>query len=246
MEVDIDVPEGMTEEEYLAQQGPILKVFCKSPSGEDIEIPRGMNLGTMGEAGMIPPLEEDDYEEGGENAEMSGTGQRQNARGVFDPTAVKGAQERSTEMNELYAKVIANKAKVSDSRDGTPTSDQKESSMLSPNGFASTQTEGGSHLGEAQVLGVQSESKSGGAGDVKEMVGYDFILQDRDDEEGDAARKARASTRCDYRIPCTVSASLAVRGFTRCIRRHFVTSGQWLLSCGGEFELENVCHYVRQ
>lgn len=184
VEVDIDIPEGMTEEEYMAQQGPILKVFWKSPSGEDIEIPRGMNIATMVEAGMIPPLEDNDYDEEGNNAVMSGTGQRQTAPGVFDPTAVKGAQERSTEMNELYSKVMANKAKVSDSRDGTPTSGQKESPMLSHNGFTST--------GEGRVTGVQSESMTGGA---KEMVGYDFILQDRDDEEGNAAREARASTR---------------------------------------------------
>lgn len=148
-----------------------------------------MNIAAMVEAGMIPPLEDNDHDGEGNNAEMSGTGQRQTAPGVFDPTAVKGKQERSTEMNEFYTKVMANKAKVSDSRDGTPTSNQKESSILSHNGFTSTE--------EGRRTGVQSESE-----DVKEMVGYDFILQDRDDKDGDAATKARASTRWEYPLAC--------------------------------------------
>lgn len=251
VEMEIDVPEGMTVEEALSQEGPIMKVVWEGPDG-DVEVPQGMNLASMVEAGIIPPLKDD----AGEEVSMGGgggvgrEGQKQTAPGVFDPTAVKGAEERSTEVSELYAKVMANKAKAREEteRKGleqpggeTPVA---KSSELSPNGYRDVEAEGkgkrkNSWLGDFFHIGGSSDSKTNsvheqsadgdppgassdhnkqqgaalgtgmgtgseptgaGDGEPKEMVGYDFILQDRNDKEGKIAKESRTASRCERNL----------------------------------------------
>lgn len=256
VEMEIDVPEGMTIEEALSQQGPIMKVFWGGPDG-DVEVPKGMNLASMVEGGLIPPLKEE--VDGEETTSGGGAGGRegvqQTAPGVFDPTAVKGPEERSTEVSDLYAKVMANKAKAKQeaerkelggSRGATPVA---KSSELSPNGFEDVEAEGKRkrknswlgdifHIGgsnnekeksvhEQDADGVPPGASSGhekqqgaaigtdagtgsepvgaGDGEPKEMVGYDFIMQDRNDKEGKVAKDARAASRCVRKLVCLLS-----------------------------------------
>lgn len=224
---------GTIEEEMKSQESPIFKVFWESPSGEDIEVPRGMNLGTMVEAGLIPPMDVD-----GDDGETVAGGGGGAAVGVFDPAAVKGAEERSAEVSELYAKVMANKANARAASEAGATHDAANSTPT-PNGHVASKESGGgakranSWIGGIFGVGGGSEIKetastdeetgrddrpgahsgleqqdmvtvgasgatvpeSGGEEEVTEMVGYDFILQDRDDKEGKVARSARALSR---------------------------------------------------
>lgn len=251
VEMEIDVPEGMTVEEALSQEGPIMKVIWEGPDG-DVEVPQGMNLASMVEAGMVTPLKEDAHEEvsTGGGGRVGIEGQKQAAPGVFDPTAVKGAEERSTEVSELYAKVMANKAKAREEAGrkglkqlGGGTTVAK-SSELSPNGYEDVEAEGkgkrkNSWLGDIFHMGGSSDVKTKyvheqntdgdppgassdhdkqqgaaigtgmgtgseptGAGDEepKEMVGYDFILQDRNDKEGKVAKESRSASRCERHV----------------------------------------------
>ena len=197
VEVDIDVPQGMTEEEFAAEQGPIMKVFWENPSGNDIEVPRGMNIGTMVEAGMIPPLDEQDdvVESMGEGMPGKSTGHDTKTSptpGVFDPTAVKGAKERSTEMNELYAKVIANKAsKVRDSNDGPPTAGQQGSRKNAPssapfNGFVTEESEDAPEH-------PRSDRRVEGTGEPRSVLGTSANWGDKGDEEKQALGGQNAS-----------------------------------------------------
>lgn len=230
VEMEVDVPEGMTMEEALSQHGPIVKVLWENPDGEEVEVPRGMNLGTMVEAGLISPVGvEGDNEESAASAGAAGAGKQVPPAGVFDPTAVRGAEERSVEVSDLYAKVIANKAKARAEAEGQGA--QGLATML--NGDVGSEGGGGatrakSWLGD--IFGIEESSgdgESGGGvagvhsgheqersaakevdtratseataeGEVKEMVGYDFILQDRDDTEGEIAMSARAASRCVF------------------------------------------------
>ena len=208
VEMEVDVPEGMTIEEALSQHGPIMKVLWENPAGEDVEVPRGMNLGTMVEAGLISPLgvEGDNEEEVASGA--AGAGKPAPA-GVFDPTAVRGAEERSAEVSDLYAKVIANKAKARAEAQRQRT--EGVAPMLSGDFIINEESSGGAESGDG-VTGVhsgheqepsatiemdtQAKSEPTAEGEAKEMVGYDFILQDRDDTEGKVAMSARAAIRC--------------------------------------------------
>lgn len=126
--VEIDVPEGMSQEEAMkaamkAEEDPIVKVVWERPDGVEVEVPRGMNLATMVERGLIDPRDTElAHPEGGgagESGNIRGTdaggvmvsGSEKPQRGVFDPLAVRGETERTPEVSELYAKVIANKEK---------------------------------------------------------------------------------------------------------------------------------------
>lgn len=224
VEMEVDVPDGMTIEEALEKQGPVVKVLWESPTGEDVEIPRGMNVASMMKAGLIAPFEPEADDEvlaaGG-----TGVGVEQTPSGVFDPTAVKGAEERSTEVSKLYAKVMANKAKAkaaAGTQNGYNGSEVKESingsnAWLSgilgrgqgagSEGGAAVQKQivevnearaqsGHGKVTEGAGMGVASKSDEGEAQGGQEMVGYDFILQDRDDTEGKVAKSARAVVRC--------------------------------------------------
>ena len=221
VEMEVDVPEGMTIEEVLSQDGPIVKVLWENPAGEEVEVPRGMNLGTMVEAGLISRVGvEGDNEESAASAGAAGAGHQAPPVGVFDPTAVRGAEERSAEVSDLYAKVIANKARARAEAEGQ--GDQGLATML--NGDVGSEGGGDAKRGKSwlgDIFGIGESSgggESGGGvagvhsgheqersaatseataeGDVKEMVGYDFILQDRDDTEGEIAMSARAASRC--------------------------------------------------
>lgn len=244
VEMEVDVPEGMSIEEALSQHGPIVKVLWENPNGEEIEVPRGMNLGTMVEAGLISPLGvEGDNEEGGASAGAAGAG-KQAPAGVFDPTAVRGAEERSAEVSDLYAKVIANKAKARAEAEGQGA--EGLATMLngdtgSEGGSGATRAKswlgdifgigessdgGGSGGGAAGVhsgheqepsaaieVDTQAKSEPAAEGEVKEMVGYDFILQDRDDTEGKVAMRARAASRYVFvhRPSCIISLCVLLR-----------------------------------
>ncbi|CAM9949017.1 unnamed protein product, partial [Hapterophycus canaliculatus] len=73
VEMEVDIPEGMSVEdveEALGEQGPVMKVLWESPGGQDVEVPRGMNIATMVEAGLIPPVDEGAVGEAG-----AGTGE---------------------------------------------------------------------------------------------------------------------------------------------------------------------------
>lgn len=241
VEMEVDVPDGMTVEEALSQQGPLVKVMWESPTGEDIEVPRGMNLATMMEAGLIPPVDEEAAT--GESFTAvgagAGAGVGETAPGVFDPAAVKGAEERSAEVSELYAKVIANKAKAKaatgakaagssptthNGYKGTAIKDEINGTNSWLSGVLGKGRVGGesrpvekqsvradesnTHRSNAATgpgMGVASASASGqGGGEAdgeEEMVGYDFILQDRGDTEGKIAKNARALSRCVF-LPC--------------------------------------------
>lgn len=216
----MDIPEGMTLDEALGQQGPVTKVVWESPSGEDIEVPRGMNVASMMEAGLIAPFDQE--ADGGEGLPLPAGGAPAGAGkpvpGVFDPTAVKGAQERSTEVSELYANIMANKAKAK------ATAADSSAAAASQNGYNGSDAEAeinGSNAWLSGVLGKGQGSESsekpasvgksanaagmgvvadsaegkGSAEGGEEMVGYDFILKDRGDEEGKVAQSARESIR---------------------------------------------------
>lgn len=235
----MDIPDGMTIEEALAQQGPMAKVWLESPSGEEVEVPRGMNVAGMVEAGLIAPVGgENDDEEGffvEEGAGARAWKVQETPAGTFDPSAVKGAEERSTEVSELYAKVMANKAKAKGiggeeaSKTSSPATtrighngsnvgnvkdvakganswlgdilamgqgsggskDNRE--VEDAHSGSGDKVEGTAHVGAGTEVTSESE---GAAAEAEEMVGYDFILKDRGDEEGKLARSARASTRC--------------------------------------------------
>lgn len=150
----MDIPEGMTVEEALDQQGPMMKVLWESPSGEDIEVPRGMNVASMVEAGLIAPFDQEI--DGGEGLPSGVTGARAGAgkppSGVFDPAAVKGAQERSTEVSELYAKVMANKARA------------KAPSTASQNGYNGSGVKGEINGSNAWLSGVLGKGQGRGQG----------------------------------------------------------------------------------
>lgn len=119
VELDVDVPDGMTPEQAQAmfasqQEQPIFKALWESPDGTYVEVPRGMNLADMVEAGLIPPLDQG-AEEAREDARSDGAsaaGSTTLPRGVFDPSAVRGAEERSKEVSNLYAKVMKNKQRA--------------------------------------------------------------------------------------------------------------------------------------
>ncbi|CAM9262078.1 unnamed protein product, partial [Ectocarpus fasciculatus] len=235
VEMEVDIPEGMTIEEALAHQGPISKVLLESPSGEEVEVPRGMNVADMVEAGLIAPVgEEDDVGEGffvEENAGARAWKVQETPAGTFDPSAVKGAEERTTEVSELYAKVMANKAKAKATGGGEAS--KTNSPATTRNGHNGSNVKDGakganSWLGDILAMGqgsggskekrgvkdadiggadkvegtghvgagaeVASESE-GASGEAEEMVGYDFILKDRGDKEGQVARSARALAR---------------------------------------------------
>lgn len=245
VEMEVDIPEGMSVEEALGQQGPVMKVLWESPSGEDVEVPRGMNIATMVEAGLIPPVDEGAVDGGGGGA--GEVGARAAARetapsGVFDPAAVTGPGERSAEVSELYAKVMANKAKAkeekptegppsttqngyngnevkagakganswlegimgmgpaSGSGEGRPT--QEPAAINAGKSSAHGNSEHGSNAVAGAGAGVAAVSGNGAGGEAEEMVGYDFILQDRGDKEGKVARSARASSRCVIFVSC--------------------------------------------
>lgn len=220
----MDIPEGMTVEEALGQQGPMMKVVWQNPSGEDVDVPRGMNIASMLEAGLIAPFDQDF--DGGEGLPAgvvgAGAGAEKPPPGVFDPAAVKGAQERTTEVSELYAKVIANKAKAKAEAAGSPASAQNGYNGIGVKGKGKGEINGsnawlsgvlGKGRGSAssekpaveklttansgQGMGVAAGAGegSGNAEGGEEMVGYDFILKDRDDKEGKVAQSARASIR---------------------------------------------------
>ncbi len=224
----MDVPDGMTIEEVLEEKGPMVKVLWESPTGEDIEIPRGMNVASMIKAGLIAPFEPEADDDEVLAAGVTGIGVEQTSPGVFDPTAVKGAEERSTEVSQLYAKVMANKAKAkaavakqngyngSEVKEGINGSNAWLSGILSrgqgsgSEGGAAVQEqtvkvgearahsghEHGGKTAEGTGIGVAAGSDEGEAEGGQEMVGYDFILKDRDDKEGKAAKSARAVVRC--------------------------------------------------
>ena len=227
VEMEVDVPDGMTIEEALEKQGPMVKVLWESPTGEDVEIPRGMNVASMMKAGLIPPFEPEADGEEVLAARGTGTGVEGTPSGVFDPTAVKGAEERSTEVSQLYAKVMANKAKAkaaAGTQNGYNGGEVKES-INGSNAWLSgilrkgqgSGSEGGTAVhkqtakvdearahsghapgGKAAVgagMGVAPKSDEGEAEGGEEMVGYDFILQDRGDKEGKVAKSARAVVR---------------------------------------------------
>lgn len=227
--MEVDVPEGMSIEEALGHNGPIMKVLWENPAGEEVEVPRGMNLGTMVEAGLISPLgvggdDEEGVASGGVAAAgAAGAAKQAGSSGVFDPTAVRGAEERSAEVSELYAKVIANKAKARAEAEGLggggqPTAlngdvggEAKKANSWLGGIFGIGEGSGGAEPDEGVTVvhsGHQQEPASAAIaaeedaaadpaeeGEVKEMVGYDFILQDRDDTEGKIASSARAASR---------------------------------------------------
>lgn len=245
VEVEVDVPDGMTIEEALSQHGPMVKVLLESPTGEDIEVPRGMNVATMVEAGLISSFDVEAASGEGSPAvgagAGAGVGAGKTAPGVFDPAAVKGAEERSAKVSDLYAKVMANKAKA---KAATPAKGAG-SSPTTRNGYAGIgvkdeisgtnswlsgvlskgreeglpakkQTvhtdESSEHRSEAATragTGVSSASNQAKE-DGEEMVGYDFILQDRGDKEGKVAKSARAMSR--YVCP-SEKASTVLPGF---------------------------------
>ncbi|CBJ27273.1 glycine oxidase ThiO [Ectocarpus siliculosus] len=239
VEMEVDIPDGMTIEEALAEQGPMMKVLLESPSGEEVEVPRGMNVAGMVEAGLIAPVGEADddgedfFGEGGAGAR--GWKVQEPPAGTFDPSAVKGAEERSTEVSELYAKVMANKAKAKAKGVGGGEASKTISPATTRNGHngsnvkvkdgakganswlgdilamghgsggskekrevedahssSGDKVEGTAHVGAGAEVTSESE---GAAGEAEEMVGYDFILKDRGDEEGKVARSARALAR---------------------------------------------------
>lgn len=218
----MDIPEGMTVEEAVCQHGPMTKVLWESPSGEDIEVRRGMNVASMLEAGLIAPFDQESDDGEGLPARGGGAGSAsvQPSRGVFDPAAVKGAQERTTEVSELYAKVIANKAKAKANAAGSSAATQNgyngsdvTAEINGSNAWLSgvlgkgrgsgskekpaTQKPATAYgkTGDAAGMRVAADSAEGNAEGGEEMVGYDFILKDRDDKEGKVAQGARASIR---------------------------------------------------
>lgn len=237
VEMEVDIPEGMSVEEALGQQGPMMKVLWESPSGEDVEVPRGMNVASMVEAGLIAPFDQDI--DGGEGlpTSVAGAGAGKPAPGMFDPAAVKGAQERSTEVSELYAKVMANKAKAKakaaaaagspvDAQNGYNGSSVKgkgeingsnawlsgvlgksqgkgsnekpaveKLSTHSGHGYGHEGKSADAGVGKGVVAGSGEGEGNGNAEGGEEMIGYDFILKDRDDKEGKVAQSARASIR---------------------------------------------------
>lgn len=281
-EVEVDIPDGMTPEQAQAMlaQEPILKVLWESPDGTDVEVPRGMNLADMIEAGLIAPLDEEAEEarestlrrtaaatgaaQGHENQPFSTSLSSLPPRGVFDPSAVKGAEERSPQVSDLYAKVMANKAKaraqqeagkgmVTDEayassamsggaaraldkgvpaavavaaelrrghvqnegkrntswfedifrlRGGKPAKDEAAPSNASSHDKGALQAEGGGYeegrihvAREGGVARLEETNQDASGEEQEEMVGYDFILQHRDDKEGKVAAGARASMR---------------------------------------------------
>ena len=237
----MDIPEGMTVEEALGQQGPMMKVLWESPSGEDVDVPRGMNVASMVEAGLIAPFDQE--LDGGEGlpAGVVAAGARQGVQkppsGVFDPAAVKGAQERSTEVSELYAKVMANKAKAKaagspaaaqNGYNGSGVKGQGEingsnawlSGVLGKGQGSAVQkltTANAGHQHAQGGTGVDADADAAGMGVAagagegsgngeggEEMVGYDFILKDRDDKEGKVAQNARASIRYVSQARCVI------------------------------------------
>lgn len=243
VEMEVDVPDGMTIEEALSEQGPMVKILWQSPTGEDIEIPKGMNVATMVEAGLIPPFDEEaasgeGFAEVGAGA-GPGAGGAETAPGVFDPAAVKGEKERSTEVSELYAKVIANKAKakadtqataavsspatqngyngigVKDEINGTNSwlsgvlgKGREESRPVEKQAVhAEKASEHRSKATPGAATGVTSATDQGQAEGEEEMVGYDFILQDRGDKEGEVAKSARALSRYVC-LPCAAELAL--------------------------------------
>lgn len=224
--MEVDIPEGMTVEEALGGQGPLMKVLLETPFGKDIEVPRGMNIASMLEAGLIAPSDLETDTDGGEGLPFlpkTGAGAGKPAPGVFDPAAVKGAQERSTEVTELYAKIMANKANAKAKAAG--------SSAAAQNGYNGSDVKGEVNGSNAWLSGVLGKGQGSGSnekpavqklttahhghagksadsdsgegegkgnaegGGGEEMVGYDFILTDRGDKEGKVAQNARASIR---------------------------------------------------
>lgn len=254
VEMDVDVPEGVSPEDFLSQSGPFMKVFVESPSGEDIEVPRGMNLASMVEEGLIQPFSEDRAVGDGadDTGRKTGTSPQQNAPGVFNPAAVKGKEERNAEVDDLYTKVLANKARakvqagqVGIGEGARGGGDVGKPGVMPVNGHVqdkSNSEAGKSSIGNivgtlrasgeeqrAALMGEPSqddnqsgrsghqqerklevgadingssrasrpEETGGGQGEeAEDMVGYDFIMQDRGDQEGQAAKSARTSTRC--------------------------------------------------
>lgn len=205
--VEIDVPDDYDEEE-----SPIIKVLWENPQGGDIEIPRGMNIATMVEAGMIPPVESGADGSPRENKE-EGVG-KETAPGIFDPAAVKGAKQRSTEVSELYAKVMANKAEAKAKSEAAVNVVSGKAHAVSPNGYGSDNgqeksrgTQNGNSLvggisesggGEQRKAkpGVASNESSGKGGEKGEgNSGYDSITQYRGDGETQVGKDHRQSIR---------------------------------------------------
>ncbi|CAM9576728.1 unnamed protein product [Scytosiphon promiscuus] len=247
VEMEVDIPEGMSIEEALGQHGPVMKVMWESPSGEDVEVPRGMNLATMVEAGLIPPIDEGIVGQGDTRAgeARAGAVAEVTPSGVFDPAAVTAPGERSAEVSELYAKVMANKANAkakaaedmkavesppasrrngfngsevkagmkgsnswlegilgmgpaSGSGDSQPTQKRSKIDGSTSSAQESLARESNAPAGAGTGSAAASDAGVAGgaaAGEAAEMVGYDFILQDRGDKEGQVAKSARASSR---------------------------------------------------
>lgn len=256
---------SLEQAQAMFGQESIMKVMWEGPDGTDIEIPRGMNVASMVEAGLIDPFDLDDEDRAVPTGARAVTENRKQKkhdttpRGVFDPTAVRGPEARSPEVSDLYAKVMANKAKAraeAESSEGSssgaeaavsPTPKKSEGKLAgataaaasaasaAQNGYVEDQSDEGtiSYVGDTFRLGgdsldeeehatvavsresvaagdavnkigreavhVHVEAEAQGSGEdgdgAKEMVGYDFILQDKEDVEGEIAAKARASTR---------------------------------------------------
>ena len=164
--MEVDVPEGMSIEEALGHNGPIMKVLWENPAGEEVEVPRGMNLGTMVEAGLISPLgvggddDEGVASRGVAAAGAAGAAKQAGSSGVFDPTAVRGAEERSAEVSELYAKVIANKAKARAEAEGLGGGGSQRPSMVTWGGRLRRRTRGwAGYLGSGRGRVARSQMR---------------------------------------------------------------------------------------
>lgn len=256
--MEVSVPKGMTAEEaervFMTRDDPLFKIAWERPDGVEVDIPRGLNLASMLEKGLI---DADDVMlaegEGGEGAVSGEAGGRSEAvgapAGVFDPSAVKGDTERTTEVSEIYAKMMANKARAKIQRqeegeeeveavgalygaEGSSSRDAESapySKAAAPNGFhgmvegdqglpgsswrVAGHDKSGDARGDAPTSGSPREAPSGKAGDSgtlqqrgegatrpleeeEGMVGYDFILKDRGENEAEIAAEARATMRC--------------------------------------------------